>query len=104
MMNRSMYGDEGFSDKPAAAVIRHSVRGCNEDIRGNGRGSHLHHTCLPEPDYVSPSFYTISGVPFYGFPGSCWRNLGKPVSFCIWTVDDLLMTPIPTNNTHEGNH
>jgi hypothetical protein len=43
-------------------------------------------------------------APFYGFPCSCWRSLSKPVSFCIWTVEDVLMTAVPTNNAQEGDY
>ena len=59
---------------------------------------------LSGPDYVSSLFYPVSVCDSYGFPGSCWHNLGKPVSSCIWIVADVLMTAVLTHNAREEDY
>ena len=59
--------------------------------------------CVPEPGGALLYSTRYLCAPFYGFPGSFWHNLGKPVSFCIWTVEEARTTAMPTHNAQEGD-
>ena len=56
---------------------------------------------LLEPRYVLPYSTLYLPAPFYGVPVNCWRNLGKPVGFCIRTAERVLMTAVPNNNAQQ---